>query len=58
MVGCHSSCGQSYAAVQLFSTFLVLPSFNTGVVTPNHTITLLLLHNYDFVIVMDCNVNS
>lgn len=46
----------TYLLGQWFSTFLLLGPLDTVlhvVVTPNHKITLLLLHNCNFVIVMN-----
>lgn len=46
--------------IQWLSTFLKLRLFNTishSVVTPNHKIILLLLHNYKFVTVMNHSGN-
>ena len=46
--------------VRWFSTFLMLCPFNTVphvMVTPNHNIILLLLHNYNFATIMSHNVN-
>jgi hypothetical protein len=45
---------------QWFSAFLVLRPFNTVpcvVVTPNHKVTGVLFHNYNFATVMNHNVN-
>ena len=45
---------------QWFSTFLILRPFNTVphlVVTPNHKIILLLIHNCNFATVMNYSVN-
>lgn len=47
-------CYLQKALERWFSTFLILCPFNTvphGVVTPNHKIFALLVHNYTFAIV-------
>ena len=49
-----------FAFEQWFSTFLMLQPFNMVphvVVTPTHKIILLLLHNYSFATVVNCNLN-
>ena len=47
--------------LQWFSTFLMLWPFSTvpyAVVTPNHKIILLLPHNCNFAVIINCNANT
>ena len=53
-------CSTQVQLVQWFSTFLMLRPFNAAphvVVTPNHKIIALMLHNCNFATVMNHNVN-
>lgn len=60
-IALQNSCEDPPPVRQRFSTFLTLPALNSvpcGVVTPNHKIISLLLHNYNFAIGMNHNVFS